>query len=225
MQTRQKLKEAYDLHFAATIERAEKQILLARHGRRLLNLLDDTPVVPGDVRPPFEHLHQARQVLNDAEEDLREWTPHLDPVHSSAKNLGHNLMPATAPGPGQHGDGTTTVGAHSVAGTEDYSRNPTNAGSVIGQGNDYGERDYSRHPETPTAVGNNVTTAQHGGHEYGGPSAAISPAKIHGGGPAHETSEYVENSEEKRELGGSQAGGGSGSIPSQAERLQAYQTQ
>lgn len=224
MQTRQKLKEAYDLHFAATIERAEKQILLARHGRRLLNLLDDTPVVPGDVRPPFEHLHQARQVLNDAEEDLREWTPHLDPVHSSAKNLGHNLMPATAPGPGQYGDGTTTVGAHSVAGTEDYSRNPTNAGSVIGQGNDYGERDYSRnHPETPTAVGNNVTTAQHGGHEYGGPSAAISPAKIHGGGPAHETSEYVENSEEKRELGGSQAGGGS--IPSQAERLQAYQTQ
>lgn len=222
MQTRQKLKEAYDLHFAATIERAEKQIVLARHGRRLLNLLDDTPVVPGDVRPAFEHVHQARQILNDAEEDLREWTPHLDPVHSSAKNLGHNLMPATAPGP--HGDGTTTIGAHSVAGTEDYSRNPTNTGSVVGQGNGYGERDYSRnHPETTNVVGSNITTAQHGGDEYGGQSAAISPAKIHGGGPAHETGEYVENAEEKRELGGSQFGGGS--IPSQAERLQAYQTQ
>lgn len=95
MQTRQKLKEAYDIHFAATIERAEKQILLARHGRRLLNLLDDTPVVPGDTRPAFEHGSQARQVLNDAEEDLREWTPHLEPVPSSATDLGTNAMPSS----------------------------------------------------------------------------------------------------------------------------------
>lgn len=220
-QTRQKLKEAYDLHFAATIERAEKQILLARHGRRLLNLLDDTPVVPGDIRPAFEHLHQARQILNDAEEDLREWTPRLDPVHSSAKNLGHNLMPATAPGP--HGD-STTIGGHSVAGTEEYTRNPTNAGSVIGQGNEYGERDYSRNqPEPSKLVGNNASAAQHG-DEYGGQVAANSPAKIHaGGGPPHETGEYVETIGEKGDLGGSQVGGGS--IPSQAERLQAYQTQ
>jgi len=95
-QTRQKLKEAYDIHFAAVIERAEKQMLLARHGRRLLNLLDDTPVVPGDSRPAFEHGHQARQVLNDAEEDLREWTPSLEPIPSSATDLGTNLMPSSS---------------------------------------------------------------------------------------------------------------------------------
>jgi len=94
-QTRQKLKEAYDIHFAAVIERAEKQMLLARHGRRLLNLLDDTPVVPGDTRPAFEHAPQARQVLNDAEEDLREWAPSLEPISSSATDLGANLMPAS----------------------------------------------------------------------------------------------------------------------------------
>ena len=94
-QTRQKLKEAYDIHFAATIERAEKQILLARHGRRLLNLLDDTPVVPGDTRPSFDQGHQARQVLNDAEEDLREWTPSLEPIPSAATDLGTNLVPSS----------------------------------------------------------------------------------------------------------------------------------
>ncbi|MCJ1281861.1 hypothetical protein MMC26_001184 [Xylographa opegraphella] len=91
--TRQKLKQAYDMQFAATIERAEKQILLARHGRRLLNLLDDTPIVPGDARPAFEHADQARQILNDAEEDLREWQPNLEPVHSQATGMGSNLMP------------------------------------------------------------------------------------------------------------------------------------
>ena len=72
--------------------------MLARHGRRLINLLDDTPVVPGDTRPAFEHAHQARQVLNDAEEDLREWTPNLEPVPSAATEMGINLMPAQAGG-------------------------------------------------------------------------------------------------------------------------------
>jgi hypothetical protein len=92
-QTRQKLKEAYDIHFAATIERAEKQIILAKYGRRLLNYLDDAPVVPGDERQPFAYANEARQVLNDAEQELQSWQPHLEPIHSSAGNLGSNLMP------------------------------------------------------------------------------------------------------------------------------------
>jgi phage/plasmid-associated DNA primase len=45
---------------------------------RLLKLLDDTPVVPGDVRPAYEHGAQARQILNDAEDDLRDWQPELE---------------------------------------------------------------------------------------------------------------------------------------------------
>lgn len=88
--------------------------------RRLLQLLDDTPgnfpfqintppsledpsltsppVVPGDVRPAFEHSAQARQILNDAEEDLREWQPSIDPVPSSATDMGINLMPSSITG-------------------------------------------------------------------------------------------------------------------------------
>lgn len=76
--TREKLKESYDAEFLATIERAEKQIILARHGRRLLHLLDDTPVVPGDQRHPYTHSAQARQILDDAEDDLRDWQPESD---------------------------------------------------------------------------------------------------------------------------------------------------
>lgn len=48
---------------------------MAKHGRRLLSLLDTTPVVPGDMRPAYEHGAQARQILNDAEDDLRDWRP------------------------------------------------------------------------------------------------------------------------------------------------------
>ncbi|CAG8953594.1 hypothetical protein HYFRA_00010053 [Hymenoscyphus fraxineus] len=89
--TRQKMKEAYAAEFAATIERAEKQIILARHGRRLLNLLDDTPVIPGDVRGAYEHTNQARQILNDAEDDLKDWQPELEDVSSNA-HLHNNLL-------------------------------------------------------------------------------------------------------------------------------------
>ena len=95
------MKEAYDLHFAATIERAEKQIILAKYGRRLVNLLDDTPVVPGDVRQPFANGNDARQVLSDAEQELQQWQPHLETIHSSAGGLGANLMPSD--------DATTTA--------------------------------------------------------------------------------------------------------------------
>lgn len=82
------------MHFAATIERAEKQIILARHGRRLLNLLDDTPVVPGDVRQPFANANEARQILNDAESELQSWHPNVEPIHTNAGGMGANLMPA-----------------------------------------------------------------------------------------------------------------------------------
>lgn len=77
-QTRQKLKEAYDAEFLATIERAEKQIILARHGRRLLQLLDDSPVVPGEAQHPYQYGAQARQILNDCEDDMKDWQPESD---------------------------------------------------------------------------------------------------------------------------------------------------
>lgn len=78
LQTREKLKQAYEAEFAATIERAEKQILLAKHGRRLLHLLDESPVAPGDPRRNYLHAQQARQILNDCEDDLRDWQPQPD---------------------------------------------------------------------------------------------------------------------------------------------------
>lgn len=87
LQTRQKLKEAYDIHTAATIERAEKQIMLAKQARRILTLIDDTPIVPGDTHPAFDKTEEARLVLNDAEEDLRNWRPSHTPVPSHAGNL------------------------------------------------------------------------------------------------------------------------------------------
>lgn len=58
-----------------------------------MNLVDDTPIVPGDVHPAFQEVEAARQVLNDAEADLRDYQLNVDPIHSNAGNLGMGAMP------------------------------------------------------------------------------------------------------------------------------------
>jgi hypothetical protein len=98
LQTRQKLKEAYDIHLAAVIERSEKQTILARHARRLLNYIDDSPVVPGDARQAYDHELEARQVLEDAETDLRSWEPSVEPITSSAARESRNNSYSNANG-------------------------------------------------------------------------------------------------------------------------------
>jgi hypothetical protein len=95
--TRQKFKEAYDIHTAAVIERAEKQILLATQARQLINLLDDTPIVPGEERPAYNNAELARQTLNDAEEGLRTWQPSHASIATQSGMLGSNAMPEHQP--------------------------------------------------------------------------------------------------------------------------------
>lgn len=72
---RHALKETYLLHFAALIERSEKTLILADHGRRILEFLDDTPVVPGDAPAAYTHEARAKQVLLDCEEELKQYQP------------------------------------------------------------------------------------------------------------------------------------------------------
>lgn len=59
----------------------------------MLNLLDDTPIVPGDAHPVFENVEAGREILNVAEDLLRNWQPNLEPIHSNAGSLGVGAMP------------------------------------------------------------------------------------------------------------------------------------
>jgi len=100
--TRQKIKEAFALQFAAQIERAEKQIILAKYGRRMLSLLDDTPLVPGENREEFSKGGEARDLLLQIEEELGNY--HLDLEDIETAKLENNLMPVQS----EAGIGSTT---------------------------------------------------------------------------------------------------------------------
>ncbi|EFQ26269.1 sphingolipid long chain base-responsive protein LSP1 [Colletotrichum graminicola M1.001] len=131
--TRQKLKEAYEAEFAATIERAEKQIILAKHGRRLLQLLDDTPVVPGDMRPAYHHAQQARQILNDAEDDLRDWRPEQDDYAVDPSDSVSNARGKQSVG---HDDDAHIVASSA---TRNKATQESDAGSAVSDGTRQGE--------------------------------------------------------------------------------------
>lgn len=80
-----------------------------------MNLVDDTPIVPGDVHPAFAEGEAARQVLNDAEDDLRRYQLDVEPIHSKAGNLGLGAMPGAAAT-------TTATTGESVPGAATYER-------------------------------------------------------------------------------------------------------
>lgn len=52
--------------------------------------------MPGDVHPAFGEVEAARQVLTDAEDDLRNYELHVDPIPSYSGNLGVGAMPGSA---------------------------------------------------------------------------------------------------------------------------------
>lgn len=96
--TRQKLKEAYTQQVNAIIERSEKQAILAKHSHRLLELLDDTPVVPGAERDVYHNERAAKEVLLDAEEDLAKWERSQESYTPSSR-LESNILPSLGNGP------------------------------------------------------------------------------------------------------------------------------
>jgi len=106
--TRQKLKEAYTQQINALLERSEKQAILAKYARHLLDLLNDTPVIPGAEKAAYENERAAKEVLLDAEEELARWEPTLE-SYSPSTRLENNLLPAV-------GNGPPKSEAHSVTG-------------------------------------------------------------------------------------------------------------
>ncbi len=64
-------------------------------------MLDDTPVVPGTAPAAFDKNDAARQVLDDAEDELRAWRSSMEPITSSSANLGTGAMPAAQSEPTQ----------------------------------------------------------------------------------------------------------------------------
>ncbi|QEL59953.1 sphingolipid long chain base-responsive protein PIL1 [Candidozyma auris] len=72
--TREKLKTAFNYQFDSTREHAEKIALIAGYGKALLELLDESPVTPGETRPAYDGYEASKQIIIDCENALANWT-------------------------------------------------------------------------------------------------------------------------------------------------------
>lgn len=72
--TRSKLRAAFNYQFDSIIEHSEKLALIAGYGKALLELLDDSPVTPGETRPAYDGYEASKQIIIDAENALNQWT-------------------------------------------------------------------------------------------------------------------------------------------------------
>lgn len=72
--TRERMKAAYNYQFDSMRELAEKFALIAGYGKALLELLDDSPVTPGETRAAYDGYDASKQIIVDAEAALESWT-------------------------------------------------------------------------------------------------------------------------------------------------------
>ncbi|KIE00667.1 DNA repair protein (XPGC)/ Rad, partial [Metarhizium majus ARSEF 297] len=71
--TREKVKAAYTYQFDALREHCEKVAIIAGYGKHLLELIDDTPVTPGETRQAYDGYEASRAIIQDCEDALTNW--------------------------------------------------------------------------------------------------------------------------------------------------------
>jgi Eisosome component PIL1 len=157
--TRQKFREAYTVHLAAVLERSEKQALLAKQAQKLIQLLDDSPIVPGQERAAFGRHEEVRDVINDAEAELRAWTPSWQSTgHEAAGSTqaqDESSAISTATGEGHTNDGTHLAEVTSAPPTTqthaDLHHDPTAAASTSATAGVPSEAGYTEGSQAHTA--------------------------------------------------------------------------
>lgn len=71
--TREKLKAAFTYQFDALREHSEKLAIIAGFGKHLLELVDDTPVTPGETRNAYDGYEASKAIIQDCEDSLTNW--------------------------------------------------------------------------------------------------------------------------------------------------------
>lgn len=89
--TREKLKAAFTYQFDAIREHCEKTAIIAGYGKHLLELVDDTPVTPGESRPAYDGYEASKAIIQDCEDALTNWVQSKSTVKSSLSTRAKTL--------------------------------------------------------------------------------------------------------------------------------------
>ncbi len=89
--TREKIKAAYSYQFDALREHCEKVAIIAGYGKHLLELIDDTPVTPGETRAAYDGYEASKAIIQDCEDALTNWVSENAAVSASLSTRARTL--------------------------------------------------------------------------------------------------------------------------------------
>ncbi|KAJ5888298.1 Cell wall integrity signaling protein Lsp1/Pil1 [Penicillium taxi] len=89
--TREKVKAAFQYQFDALREHCEKVAIIAGYGKHLLDLIDDTPVTPGETRYAYDGYDASKAIIQDCEDALSNWVSSKAVVKSSLSTRSRTL--------------------------------------------------------------------------------------------------------------------------------------
>jgi Eisosome component PIL1 len=89
--TREKLKAAFNYQFDALREHCEKLAIIAGYGKHLLELIDDTPVTPGETRNAYDGYEASKAIIQDCEDALTNWVTKNAAVKSNLSTRARTL--------------------------------------------------------------------------------------------------------------------------------------
>jgi len=89
--TREKVKAAFNYQFDGIREHCEKLAIIAGFGKHLLELIDDTPVTPGETREGYDGYEASRAIIQDCEDALTNWVPQHAAVSSTLSQRARTL--------------------------------------------------------------------------------------------------------------------------------------
>jgi len=89
--TREKLKAAFTYQFDALREHCEKLAIIAGYGKHLLELVDDTPVTPGETRAAYDGYEASKAIIQDCEDALTNWVDSKAQVSSKLSTRARTL--------------------------------------------------------------------------------------------------------------------------------------
>ena len=150
--TREKLKAAFTYQFDALREHCEKTAIIAGFGKHLLELVDDTPVTPGESRAAYDGYEASKAIIQDCEDALTNWVQSKGTVKATMSQRARTLSQRRKNKIANGGDG------HDLSGQDQPLEGERDGWVPASQHGEYGQEDEDEEEEEETSAHNAVTT-------------------------------------------------------------------
>ncbi|KAK4239060.1 Eisosome component PIL1-domain-containing protein [Achaetomium macrosporum] len=138
--TREKIKAAYSYQFDALREHCEKVAIIAGYGKHLLELIDDTPVTPGETRPAYDGYEASKAIIQDCEDALTNWVTQNAAVSAKLSTRARTLSQRRRNNIKARSEGQLQGHGHDLS-AQDPPLNDRDAWAVAGSQHEYGDEE------------------------------------------------------------------------------------